>query len=312
MSLSPQLIAERRRLSRRLLLWRTAAALAAAIAVVAWVRAAGVGSPWGSGGDGVAVIDISGVIVQDDARERALKNAADDDSIKALVVRIDSPGGTFVGSDALYRSLRAVTAEKPVVALIGNVAASGGYMAAIAADHIFASRGSITGSIGVIFQSPRVNRLLDNVGVDVDVWRSGELKARPSPLEPPNAAVDAQAEDMVRRLFGIFIDIVRERRSLSTESERRVSDGRVVIGAHALDLGLIDAIGDMADARSWLEENGAVPAGLREVDITPPPPYERKGLMAQALAFVLGNEQTDAILTPSGLLALWRPLSSVR
>jgi len=309
MALSPEVIAERRRLSRRLIFWRSAAALAVALAIVAWFRVAGVGSPWGQNGDRVAVLNVSGVIVQDQARLDAIEAAAADDDVKALIVNIDSPGGTFVGSDDLYRGLREMAAKKPVVAVINNVAASGGYMAALASDRIFARRGSITGSVGVLFQAPRVNRLLDSVGVDIDVWRSGALKARPSPLEPPTAAVDAHANEMVQRLFGMFIDMVRERRSLSPDVVTLISDGRVVIGAEAVQLGLIDALGEISTAREWLAAEHDVSGDLPEVDMTPPPPYERQGILGQVLALALGRQEAGAMLAPSGLLALWRPLA---
>lgn len=310
MALTPEVIAERRRLGRRLVFWRSAAALAVALAVVAWFRVAGIVSPWGETGDRVAVLDISGVIIQDRARLDAIKAAGADDRVQALIINIDSPGGTFVGSDDLYRSLRDVAEMKPVVAVINNVAASGGYMAALASERIFARRASITGSVGVLFQAPRVNRLLDNVGVDVDVWRSGALKARPSPLEAPTVAVDAHAQEMVQHLFVMFIDMVKERRSLTPDVVARISDGRVVIGAEAVKLGLIDAIGEISAARDWLATEHDVSDDLPEVDVTPAAAEERQGLLGQALAFALGRDQADAMLAPSGLLVLWRPLAS--
>ena len=189
MALSSEALADRRRMRRRLIWWRSLAAIAIALAVFAWAGVAGLGG-LANKGDYVAWLAIDGVIVSDDARRDALQAVAEDEAAKALVLRIDSPGGTFVGSDDLFKSIREVAAEKPVVAVIGDVAASGGYMAAIAADRIYARQGSITASVGVIFQSPRVTGLMDNVGVAMDVWRSGDLKARPSPLEetPPKAA----------------------------------------------------------------------------------------------------------------------------
>ncbi|MEQ9121204.1 MAG: signal peptide peptidase SppA [Alphaproteobacteria bacterium] len=309
MAMSPEAIADRRRMTRRLVVWRTVAALAAALAIVAWAGLAGLGDLAGASGDRVAVLEVSGVIGSDRDRADALERVKDDDAIKALVLRIDSPGGTFVGSDDLHRRIRAVAAEKPVVAVINDVAASGGYMAAIAADRIFARRGSITASVGVIFQTPRVSRLLDSVGVDMDVWRSGELKALPSPLEPPPAAAAAQAQAMVDRLFGMFLDMVRERRGLDDAAAAKVADGRVVTGAEALDLGLIDALGDEAAARDWLAEARNVAADLPVEDVTPPPPLERKGMLGQALAYVLGDPAPGAELALSGLLALWSPLA---
>lgn len=310
MPLSPEAIADRRRLTRRVVLWRSLAALGAAIAVVAWAGAAGVGDLFAGAGDRVARLDVTGVIVSDDARRKAIEAAAEDGGVKALVLRIESPGGTFVGSDDLHRQLLAFAEKKPVVAVIGDVAASGGYMAALAADRIYASRGSITASVGVIFQSPRVDRLMENVGVDMDVWRSGELKARPSPFEESPAAARAQTQEMIERLYGYFRGMVQSRREIDAQSLAIVSDGRVVTGGRALELGLIDGLGDAAAARDWLQAEKDVSAELPVENITPPPPYERRGIVGRTLAFVAGDVRAAENLALSGLLALWRPLSA--
>lgn len=306
MAFSAEAIADRRRMRRRLILWRSLAAVAIALAIVAWGGLAGVGD-WRRGGDHVAWLDISGVIVSDDARRDALEAVAEDNSAKALVLRIDSPGGTFVGSDDLHRYIRAVAEKKPVVAVIDNVAASGGYMAAIAADRIYARQGSITASIGVIFQSPRIDGLMENVGVAVDVWRSGVLKARPSPTEPTPPAASAQAQAMVDELFKSFIDMVKDRRALSADSLEIVRDGRVVTGARALNLGLIDELGEETNARNWLQAEKQVSDKLPIKDVTPKDDLDGAGWAVSALSWVLGDRQRGDVFVASGLLALWRP-----
>lgn len=309
MTLPPQAIAERLRLTRRVVLWRSLAALAAALAVVAWAGAAGIGDLFASGGERVAVLDVAGVIASDAQRDAAIKQAEEDDDVKALIVRIDSPGGTFVGSDRLHARISAFAAKKPVVAVIGDVAASGGYMAAVASERIYAGRGSITASVGVIFQSPRVNRLMESVGVDMDVWRSGELKALPSPFEAPSPAVRSQAQTMIERMFGLFLDMVSAGRDLTPAALAEVSDGRVVTGVRALELGLIDAIGDEAAARDWLAAEKNVSVDLPISNITPPPPYAREGLVGRAVGWALGEDAGVSTIGLSGILALWRPLS---
>ncbi len=307
MALSSEALADRRRMRRRLIWWRSLAAIAIALAVFAWAGVAGLGS-LASKGDHVALLAIDGVIVSNDARRDALQRVAEDKSAKALVLQIDSPGGTFVGSDDLFKSIREVAAEKPVVAVIGDVAASGGYMAAIAADRIYAREGSITGSVGVIFQSPRVTGLMDNVGVAMDVWRSGDLKARPSPLEetPPKAA--SQAQEMVDELFVMFLGMVEQRRVLPPERVTLIRDGRVVTGASALKLGLIDALGAERDARAWLEVEKQVSEDLPSFDVTPKGEFEGNGWVSTALSWVFGTKKQSDGLLMSGLLALWRPL----
>ena len=247
--------------------------------------------------------------MSDQDRAEAIELARKDDDVKALVVRIDSPGGTFVGSDDLHRHLKAFAEDKPVVAVIGDVAASGGYMTALAAHRIYARRGSITASVGVVFQSPRVTRLMETVGVDVDVWRSGDLKALPSPVEESPEAARVQAQAMVDRLFALFLEMVREGRGLGADVVDVIDDGRVVIGAQALELGLIDALGDEASARTWLEDEKDVSKDLKTVDITPPPPIEPDGLLGKALGFLLGGAVAEAGGSMTGLLALWSPLA---
>jgi protease-4 len=309
MPLPPEALAERRRLTRRVVLWRTLAAAALIVAVLAWSGATGLGELLSGGQPRVAALDIRGVITSDQERSLAIAALKDDDAVKALILRIDSPGGTFVGSDDLHRQLREIAATKPVVAIINDVAASGGYMAAIAADQIFARRGSITASVGVIFQSPRVSRLMETVGIDMDIWRSGELKALPSPFETPSADASVQAQNMVNRLFTMFLDMVKNRRDLSEKAMTEISNGRVVTGQRALELGLIDALGDEAAARVWLSEKKGVSKDLPTDDITPEPPIERGGLLGRAMSMVFGDRQSSAELGLSGLLALWRPLA---
>lgn len=311
MALSPEAVADRRRLTRKLLLWRTVAAGAAALAIVALSGAVGLDEWLDGGGDYVATLDVTGVIVSDQERRDSLANVLEDDSAKALIIRIDSPGGTFVGSDDLHKRLREVAEAKPVVAVINDVAASGGYMAAVAGDHILASRGSITASIGVIFQAPRVSRLMDSVGVDMDVWRSGDLKARPSPFEETPTTARAQTQEMVDRLFTMFLEMVRERRDLDPTALAVVRDGRVVTGQRALELGLIDALGGESDARAWLASEKDISEDLPERDVTPPPPIKRDGVLGRAMAFVLGERAAaSGALGLTGLLALWTPLAS--
>lgn len=307
MALSSEALADRRRMRRRLIWWRSLAAIATALAVFAWAGVAGLGN-LASQGDHVAWLAIDGIIVSDDARRDALQAVAEDKSAKALVLRIDSPGGTFVGSDDLFKSIREVAAQKPVVAVIGDVAASGGYMAAIAADQIYAREGSITASVGVIFQSPRVTGLMGNVGVAMDVWRSGDLKARPSPFEETPSKAAEQVQEMVNELFVMFLGMVEKRRTLPPESLTLIRDGRVVTGTSALKLGLIDALGSEREARGWLEVEKQVSVDLPSRDVTPKDKFDGNGWVSTALSWVFGTKKQSNGFLMSGLLALWRPL----
>lgn len=259
MSATSDLILERRRVRRRLTFWR----VTAIIAVVALLA---VLSPFGGGGDGrggahVARIWIDGLILADPDREARIKDIAEDDRVRALIVRINSPGGTVVASEELYDSLRDVAEKKPVVAVMSEVAASGGYVTAIAAERVFARGNTITGSIGVFADIPNVTGLLDKLGVEFTRVKSAPLKAEPSIVTEPEPGAFAAQDVLIADTFAWFKGLVAERRDLSGGQLSEVTDGRAFTGRQALDLGLIDAIGDEDDALAWLAETHGIDAG---------------------------------------------------
>jgi protease IV len=245
---------ERRRRWRRSAFWRgfLVAALIAAV-----VLGIGLSDTLAARGDHIARFEVSGVITDDPDREALLAELAARGNARALVLRVNSPGGTTVGSEALFEAIRDVAAEKPVVAVMGEVAASGGYLAALAADHIIGRGNSLTGSIGVIVEYPDLTELLDRLGVAVETVRSSELKAEPAPWRPTNPAARAAEERMVAESFAWFRGLVGQRRGLSGEALARVATGGVFTGRTALENGLIDAIGGEAEALAWLESQDA-------------------------------------------------------
>lgn len=256
-------IIERRRLRRRVAFWRL---LALALAVVVVAVAVG---PDFSRGPYIARHDVTGVIVGDAAREDMLRDIAEDRRAVALVVRIDSPGGTVTGSESLYEALRAVAAVKPVVAVMGEVAASGGYIAALAADRILARGATITGSIGVVAEYPDVSELLDTLGVSFNRVASAPLKAEPSPLRTPSEEALAAQADIVDDAYDWFIGLVAERRRLDGPALETVGDGRVFTGRQALANGLVDGLGGEAEAIDWLVAARGVSADAPVRDVRP-------------------------------------------
>ena len=180
MSFDPDALIDRRRLKRKLRWWQAVTLVAVAFAIIAGLQAGGLLFER----DKVARLRIAGLIVEDHTRDTLLANIAEDASIRALIVHVDSPGGTVVGGEDLYRSLRVVSERKPVVAVMGTVAASAAYMTAVAGDRVFAREGTITGSIGVLFQTADITGLLDKVGITPEAVKSGPLKAVPSPTDP--------------------------------------------------------------------------------------------------------------------------------
>lgn len=180
---------------------------------------------------------------------RQLHDAAEDPDIAALVLRINSPGGTVAASQELYReALRVKEAGKKLVVSMGDVAASGGYMVSCAADKIVANPGTTTGSIGVIMEFQNVEGLYDKLGLKENVIKSAPHKDIGSPTRPMTDEERAIFQDMINEMYGQFVDIVARGRHMSVEQVKKLADGRVYTGTRAKELGLVDEIGDYYDA----------------------------------------------------------------
>jgi len=272
--LERDLYEERRRKWRRSGFWRGVGFMLLLLGGVIWwaVSVADDGFP---SGDHIARITINGIITQDRYREEVLAKIAADDDVKALIVLINSPGGTVVGSEILYESLRAVAENKPVVAEMAGVAASGGYMAALGADYIIARSNTVTGSIGVIMEYPDMSGLLSRVGVQMQVIRSSEIKGGVSPFREANPAEVAAQQAMIEETFIWFKNLVSQRRNLSGNALDRVTTGGVFSGRKAVENGLIDRLGGDAAARAYLESVTQTLSGLdvEDWDLAQPEPW---------------------------------------
>ena len=241
---------ERRRKWRRSAFWRgflVAAVLAVILSV--WFGS----DALETSRQQVARFEVTGMIADDPEREQLLQEIAESDNVHALILRINSPGGTTAGSEALYASLRRIAERKPVVAVLGELAASGGYVAAIGSDHIVGRGNTITGSIGVIMEYPDLTQVMDKLGIALETVRSSELKAEPSPFRPTNPAARARDEALVAESYRWFRGLVGDRRGLSGTALDAVSNGGVFTGRLALENGLIDEIGGEPEALAWLE-----------------------------------------------------------
>ena len=182
MSLEADLLAERRRLSRRVSLWRTLAVLGviAALAVIF-----GRGDMGGlAAGEHVLRLRIEGVITEDRRLLEVIEEARTDSSARAMLLVIDSPGGSMAGGEALHGALKRFAEKKPIVALMGGTAASAGYMIAMPAQHVLAREATVTGSIGVLLQSFDISELMARLGVRPDILATGPFKAQPNPFQP--------------------------------------------------------------------------------------------------------------------------------
>lgn len=303
MGFESDLLIDRRRLKRRLALWRALAVLllAAGGAWLLWER--GAEAPFVGRGH-VARLAVEGFIGDDRKVTEALDRVAKDGSARALIVAIDSPGGSVAGGEALHAALGRVRERKPVVAVMGGTAASAGYMAALPAERIFAREATVTGSIGVLLQTPDVSDLLAQLGVQVQTIASGPLKDQPSPFRPLSAEGRAWLERVIADMHEQFVARVAAARRMDPAAVRALADGRIFTGRQALEAGLIDAIGGEREARAWLEAERQVPADLPARDVETRSTAERLlGATLAALRKVVISEW----LGVDAVRALWQP-----
>ncbi|NWG46395.1 MAG: signal peptide peptidase SppA [Alphaproteobacteria bacterium] len=303
MTLDADALVARRQLKRQLGIWRIVAVLALVAALLAGLATSGaLDKPH------IAVVPVFGVIYGDTALLDAIDAARDDDHVKAVIVDIDSPGGGTAASEELYVALRRVAEVKPVVAVMRSMAASGGYIVAIAGDRIFAQGNTVTGSIGVLFQSLEVSELMDTIGVSVEEVKSSPLKAEPSGFAPMSEEARAAVASIVTDTYDWFVGLVDERRPLSEEEVRIIADGRIYTGRQALAIGLVDAIGTEREAVDWLAEAHGIDPDLplTPVDLGPPG-FDLGASLAGVVGAAIGKTLSAERLTLDGLVSVWHP-----
>ncbi|MGE3147436.1 MAG: signal peptide peptidase SppA [Pseudorhodoplanes sp.] len=325
MPLDSDQIVDRRRMRRKLTFWRVATIAVAVLTVIAVAalstRSAGLpGIQTGS----IARIKISGLIRTDQDRTDALDRLAKS-SARAVIVHIDSPGGTTAGAEQLHNALlKLKQSKKPLVVVVDGLAASGGYMAAITGDHIIAQQSSLVGSIGVLFQYPNFTELLKTVGVKVEEIKSSPLKAAPNGFEPTSPEARAAIEAIVMDSYAWFKGMVRDARKLDDAALERVADGRVFTGRQALSLKLVDELGNEQTAIAWLSKERNIDPKTPVRDYSLRPRLRDLSFLHVTAAFVFDSvgltslarkiEDTGAMraidrLNLDGLLALWHPVA---
>ena len=237
-------------------------------------------------GQKVAVVDITGIITRSDATIKLIHGYRDDPSIKAIVIRIDSPGGSVAPVQEIYSELQKI--DKPIVASMGGTAASGGYYVACAADTIMANPGTLTGSIGVIMQFTQLKGLYDKIGLEHQVIKSGEFKDTGSPFRGLTEKEQAVLQATVDDVYNQFVDTILEaRNSLLNRSEIvELADGRIFSGQQALDSKLLDQLGNLPDAIELAAE-------LANIDGKPK--VVRKEKKTSLLEQLLGIQQPPAL-----------------
>ncbi len=323
MSLEADLVVDRLRLKRRLTLWRALAVLGFVLALLAGVSVRRHQAGFLIGPH-LARLRVEGIITDDRDRLDLIDAAAKDDSVRGMILAIDSPGGSVAGGESLHDAIARFATKKPVVVTMGGVAASAGYMIAVPAARIFASNATLTGSIGVILQSPDLSGLLGHLGIGVDELVSGPLKGQPSVVKPLSPEGRAMLQGVVADLFGQFVDIVAAGRHMDPARVRALADGRPYTGHQAIGLGLIDQIGTERDARAWLARTRHISADLPVEPLRRPPSGRWTALHPLGLARELGlaamTGALDALPGASlrktvmaqgvvldGAVALWQP-----
>ena len=324
MSLDADTIVDRRRMRRKLTFWRVFAILIAICAVVAAgaaLRVPGTGVLTGQAGAAIARVTFTGLIRSDQQRVEALERLGKSRA-QAVIVHINSPGGTTSGSEQLYESLMRLKEKKPIVVVIDGLAASGAYIAALGADHIVAQETSLVGSIGVLFQYPNLADLLKTLGIKVEEIKSSPLKASPNGFEPTSPEARAAIESIVLDSYAWFRGLVKARRQLDDAGIERVADGRVFTGRQAVGLKLVDQLGDEKTALAWLAKEKNIDPNtpvrdfrLRDRLSDLPFLHTAAVVVLEAVglgAFARHIEEWGALqaverLSLDGLLALWHP-----
>ena len=231
----------------------------------------------GTGPDRVAIIEVDGTIASGNGGGNIfgagqltaedwisqIEQATDDPQVKAVVLRVNSPGGAVVASNEIHRALKDLrAANKRLVISMGDVAASGGYYIAAAGERIYANADTLTGSLGVIASVPNIEGLYDKVGISETVYKSGEFKDIGSATRQPTAEENAIWDALIDQAYNGFVDVIAEGRGLPRETVLQIADGRIYTGKQALDLKLIDALGNEEDAVVGAKELAGLPNAL--------------------------------------------------
>ena len=323
MSLDADAIVDRRRMRRKLTFWRVSALVIALLAVIGTAFVFVPGSRLMPQGAYIARIQVQGLIRGNQGRVEALARLGKSRA-RAVIVHIDSPGGTTAGSEQLYNALRELQSKKPMVVVVDGLAASGAYIAALSAEHIVAQETSLVGSIGVLFQYPNFTDILKTIGIKVEEVKSSPLKAAPNGFEPTSPEARAAIEAVVLDSYAWFKGLVKDRRKMDDQLLAQVSDGRVFTGRQAVGLKLVDGLGNEKAALDWLEKEKKVPASTPVRDYSLQPRFsELSFLHVAAWTFEAvglnviahrieewGAVQAVERLNLDGLLALWHPPSS--
>ena len=303
MTLNADTLIDRSYLKGQIAKWRIIAILVIVLSVILLTENL---SPITPHGNYIARVTIEGVITDDIDRDQLFRDLMEDDQVKAVILRVDSPGGTVVGGEELYLNVKKLAAVKPVVVTMRSMATSAGYMATLGASRIFAREGTVTASIGVIMQAAEFTQLAEKLGVTPITIKSGRNKAVPNPFEPLTEENRESLEYVVKGFFGTFVDMVAESRHMKREDVLALADGRILTGPQAVKAGLVDALGGEAEALKWLQKEKHLDADLEVEDREPDYPRDDHfpGFMGKAFAKLFAFLPEIRL---DGLVSIWQP-----
>ena len=251
----------------------------------------------------IAKITIEDIIVQDSYRYKKLDELSKDENTKAVIALINSPGGTVVGGETLYKSIKNITQQKPVITVMGEVATSAAYMASLGSNYIFAQEGTVTGSIGVLVLTSEVTELAKKIGISTEVIKSGDLKASPSPLEKMTPKVRQETKKIVKDMSKNFINLVKLERDLDNSVIKIISDGRIFTGKSAATLGLVDAIGNIKEAKDYLNTQ----YNIKELPLLDVEIIKEETFAEQFFSHFSKSLNTSKFFNLKGLISIWLP-----
>jgi protease-4 len=304
MALTSDTFIERAHLKKQVLFWRLAAVGVAVFFLILLVER-NAKMPTVVKSDYIARLTIADMVLEDQRLYDLLDEVRDDDNAKALILTLDTPGGAAVAGEVIHQKIKEISKKKPVVASMRSLCASAGYMIAIAADHVLAMRGTITGSIGVLFQSAELSELAAKVGVKPIIVKSGAFKGSPSMAEPITLDERAVIQSMIDEFHTVFVRMVAKDRDLSEAKVRDIADGRIYSAVRAKELGLIDDLGGEPEALAWLKDEKKIDTSLEIKDMKI---KSKLDTLYDRFAEVTGMDQLQNTLpTRSGLMLLWRP-----
>ncbi|CAI3923680.1 signal peptide peptidase SppA [Commensalibacter communis] len=312
MQLESDLLLERQKIRRKLVLWRCIACTIFIVSIVTIIAGSSL-SKMGRNTDHLVKLKIEGIIGSDVSKQvKLIDDALADKSVKGMILCVNSPGGAVTGGEQLHDAVTRFAKKKPVVVSMGGVAASAGYMISVPANRIFALNSTLTGSIGVIMQAPDISGLLGKVGINVDQLVSGPLKGQPSMIKPLSPQGREMLQGLIENFYDQFVGMVVEGRHMDAAKVRELGDGRPYSGQQAVKNGLIDQIGTEKDAKNWLIQYSKLPSDINVTELKNKKPSK---WFSKFVGEMLGDSMNGFIHqivykdheNLDGAIAIWNP-----